>query len=63
MKENKRYSIKAKELLSDLEMYEIKAGETNLATNSQCKSICSQCVVCPPACTVCTTNIKHIFRK
>lgn len=54
MRNQKRISLDAKELLSDPELYEIKAGENDNfngeiiseSCGSSCMIFCTQCVAC-----------------
>ncbi|MGN0228752.1 MAG: hypothetical protein ACI4BH_02975 [Muribaculaceae bacterium] len=63
MKHKTQLSYDAHELLSASELYEIKAGKQEHTTNNECSRICTQCLICPSECTVCTTNVKNIFRR
>lgn len=60
----KKYSIEARELLSDVELYEIKAGAgESLETIKQeptCGVMCASCVGCT-SCTACTTRYLDVF--
>lgn len=51
-----KYSFEAKELLSESQMFEVKAGKKSSSQQiSEC-SICESCVGCSSACTVCVTS-------
>lgn len=53
----KKYSLDAKDLLSDYEMFEIKAGHAIDDTSHpmDCVMCASSCVGCSSLCTACTT--------
>lgn len=53
MKSKQDYSIQAKELPSNAELYEIKAGDKNPPVGNECTA-CAECVMCS-TCTACTT--------
>ena len=63
MKTFNELNYEASELLSSSELYEIKAGKQNIQLHNECTKICTQCLICPSECTVCTTNVKNIFRR
>lgn len=52
----KKYSLDAKDLLSKAEMFEIKAGEKQNATDKHSCDMCTTCVGCSSSCTMCTTK-------
>lgn len=51
----KEYSSEARELLSTMEQYDIKAGgdTTIVISPTICTSICAACVGCTSECAVC----------
>lgn len=50
----KKISLEAKELLTDSELYEIKAGASSMnSMNSECGLMCSTCVGCASSCLAC----------
>ena len=61
METTKKYSLEAKELLSQSEMFEIKAGEKVPITGDTCTACAKTCVLCSSgtACTTCKicTNV------
>lgn len=58
----KKYSIEAKELLTTVELYEIKAGATEKADSLQpsCGVMCSSCVGCT-SCMACTSVMMDVI--
>ncbi|MGM9804450.1 MAG: hypothetical protein ACI308_09770 [Muribaculaceae bacterium] len=54
MKTRQDYSIKAKELLSNSELYEIKAGDKTPPIGVECTACAIDCALCTN-CTACTT--------
>lgn len=57
----KKHSLEAKELLTESEMFEIKAGGTNATNGEESCGICETCVGCTTQCTVCTTAVSKII--
>lgn len=53
----KKYSSEARELLSTMEQYDVKAGgngdTTIIVSPTICVNICGSCVGCTTDCTVC----------
>ena len=51
----KKYSSEARELLSNMEQYEVKAGGENggVTPPNLCVTICATCVSCVTSCAVC----------
>lgn len=60
----KKYSIEARELLSAVELYDIKAGggENKQISTQQptCGVMCASCVGCT-SCTACTTRYLDVI--
>lgn len=59
----RKYSVEAKELLSSMELYEIKAGASDKISkdleSSDC-ALCSSCLACT-SCTACTTKAMDVI--
>lgn len=58
----KKYSTEARELLSTMEQYEIKAGGEDdgdgtviVIKPNICTTVCTTCTFCTNECTLCTT--------
>lgn len=58
----KKYSVEAKELLTTVELHEIKAGERSEpdTITGTCGILCSNCIGCT-SCTACTSSMTDIF--
>lgn len=59
MSHNKRrkYSLEAKELLSESQMFEVKAGVVENEHFHQTCTFCDSCVGCTSACAVCVSDV------
>ncbi|WP_157766258.1 hypothetical protein [Prevotella intermedia] len=59
----KKYSVEAKELLSSMELYEIKAGTNDKVSKevelSDC-TICASCLACT-SCMACTSKAMDVI--
>ena len=55
----RKHSFEAEELLSNAELYEIKAGKGS----EQCRYCATTCISTCTTCTFCATNVMHIFRR
>lgn len=57
-----KYSMEARELLSNSELYEIKAGKNEETTDTvgTCSVMCSTCIACT-SCTSCTTKMLDVI--
>lgn len=51
----KKYSLEAKDLLSEAELCEIKAGLSAIDPPAHCSLLCTTCVGCSSSCTTCVT--------
>lgn len=59
----KNYTQEARELLSNSELYEIKAGENfqdDDLTTSEC-DLCAQCVACSSSCVACSSKMADVL--
>lgn len=52
----KKLYIDAKDLLSNMELSEIKAGENKDKPKDDC-TVCTTCVACATDCVTCTNNV------
>lgn len=64
----KKYSVEARELLSSIELYDIKAGTGGPSTGETpqqppmvCGVICTTCVGCTTSCTACTSTMMDVI--
>lgn len=55
MKETKKYALRATELLTEAEQYEIKAGEKVPIIGDACTFCTISCTACAATCTACTS--------
>lgn len=61
MEIDKRYSLDAKDLLSESEIYEIKAGEkTNSSPDMRIEICASSCVACT-TCVSCSSRMMDVI--
>lgn len=59
----KKYSSEARELLSSIELFEIKAGkeeQTNTTPDTSC-TVCATCIGCSSSCTACVTKMLDVI--
>lgn len=52
-----KYSLEAKELLSESQMFEVKAGAVVKDHLQQECSLCDSCIGCASACAVCVNDV------
>ena len=52
-----KYSLEAKELLSESQMFEVKAGAVENDHFQQTCTLCDSCVGCTSACAVCVSDV------
>lgn len=59
----RKYSVEAKELLSSMELYEIKAGTSDKISKEVESSDCTMCATCLActSCTACTTKAMDVI--
>lgn len=61
----KKYSTEAKELLTNAELYEIKAGTSGRDGDDQqpdaCTLLCSTCIGCTTSCLACTSKMMDVI--
>lgn len=57
----RKYSLEAKDLLSEAELCEIKAGLDAVDPPTHCSLICATCVSCPSSCTTCMSSALDVL--
>lgn len=57
-----KYSLEAKELLSESQMFEVKAGAVVKDHLQQECSLCDSCIGCASACAVCVNDVMLFLR-